>query len=334
MQVPRVHAGIIATEHIGHNDLRRDRTGGAQRQVEHRPQVLLELRRRGPLDGPVPAVVRPHRQLVDQQRPTRCLEQLHRQQAGDIQFGGELQRQPLGLAGPAGGQPRRRRQHLVADAVALDGLHDRVDGGLAVRGAGDQHGQFPVEADVLLGEHRDRVGQHLRRLVRRLAHPHPAPVVAAADRLQHHRPARLRGERRHPRRAGNRRVARAGHAETGQPLPHRQLVLGVAQRGRARADRRRAFQRGQMLAGDVLVVEGDHVALRGEGQQVGQGCVVPDPHPGADLRGAVARRAGQHPEPDAEADRRLAAHPRQLARADHPHHGGRWPPLGLIRHAP
>ena len=42
--------------------------GRAQRVVEHGPQVLLELRGPGALDGPVAGVVRPHRQLVDQQR--------------------------------------------------------------------------------------------------------------------------------------------------------------------------------------------------------------------------------------------------------------------------
>ena len=89
-----------------------------------------------------------------------------------------------------------------------------------------------------------------------------------------------------------------------------------------------------MLSGNVLVVERDHIAVRGERQQLGQGRVVPDPHVGADLRGAVERRVRKHPELDAEADRRLAGHPGQLARADHPHHGGRWPPSRLTRHAP
>src|SRR5215470_19933954 len=67
MEVAGVHVGIGATENIRHNDLRRDRPGGAKGQVQDGPQVLLELRRHGPLDGPVPAVVRAHGQLVDQQ---------------------------------------------------------------------------------------------------------------------------------------------------------------------------------------------------------------------------------------------------------------------------
>src|SRR5262252_3252932 len=199
MQVAPVHAGIGTTKDIRHNDLRRDRTGSAQRKVQDGPQVLLELRCRGPLDGPVPAVVRPHGQLVDQQQPLAArFEQLHREQPGHVQLGGELEREPLGLARLADRQPRRGRQHLVADPVALDGLHDRVDDALAVRRPGGQHGQLPVEVDVLLREHRDAMAEHLRRLVRRLAYPYPAPVVAAADRLEHHRPAGPGGEFRDP----------------------------------------------------------------------------------------------------------------------------------------
>jgi len=89
-----------------------------------------------------------------------------------------------------------------------------------------------------------------------------------------------------------------------------------------------------MRAGNVLMVERDHVAAGGEREHVVPAGVVPDLHVGADLGRAVGRRAGQDPEPDAEADRRLAGHPGQLAGADHAHHGNRWPPTGLISHAP
>ena len=100
------------------------------------------------------------------------------------------------------------------------------------------------------------------------------------------------------------------------------------------ADRHRPLQRGQVLAGNVLVVEGDDVAPAGEREQVVQPGVVTHLHVGADLGRAVARRAREHPEPDAEADRRLAGHPRELACADHPHHGGQRPTLRFTRHAP
>ena len=126
------------------------------------------------------------------------------------------ERQPLGFARLPDRQPRRGCEHLVADPVALHGLHDRVDGALAVRRAGHQRGQLPVESDVLLGEHRDGVAEHRRRLVRRAAYPHAAAVVAAGDRLEHDRPAapaaRIpspRPDRRPARNAGRARRARS-----------------------------------------------------------------------------------------------------------------------------
>jgi hypothetical protein len=77
----------------------------------------------------------------------------------------------------------------------------------------------------------------------------------------------------------------------------------------------------------MLMVEGQHVALAGEREQVGQRGVVPDHGADADQRRAVGRRLSQHPEADAEADRRLAGHPRELAR---PHHADHRRPRALL----
>src|SRR5262249_56037449 len=86
------------------------------------------------------------------------------------------------------------------------------------------------------------------------------------------------GEGRHLGQAGDRRVTRAGHAQAGQSLAHRQLVLGVVQSTRARADRHHLLQRGQVRAGNVFVVERDHVAAGGEREQVVPAGIVPDLH--------------------------------------------------------
>ena len=53
--------------------------GRAQWQIEHGAQVVLELRRHRPLNGPVPRVVRSGRDLVDQQPAIGRPEQLHGQ---------------------------------------------------------------------------------------------------------------------------------------------------------------------------------------------------------------------------------------------------------------
>jgi hypothetical protein len=140
---------------------------------------------------------------------------------------------------------------------------------------------------------------------------------------------------------------RAGDAEPGQPLAHHQLVLGQPQRGAARPDLDpRLLKRGQVIAGHLLVIEGQHVAAGRERAQVGQGTVIPHLGPGADLRGAVVGRIGQYGEADAEADGGLRGHPGQLAGAHHAHHGSargqrtprNWPArsrqVGGIGHAP
>ena len=86
----------IAAEDVRHGGSGDGQGGRAERQVEDGPQVLLELGGPRALNGPVPAVVRAHGQLVDQQAG-RGLEQLDRQQAGHIQFGRDPQRQGLRL---------------------------------------------------------------------------------------------------------------------------------------------------------------------------------------------------------------------------------------------
>jgi len=160
------------------------------------------------------------------------------------------------------------------------------------------------------------------------------------------------GERIRPtlgliRGGSDRRVLRAGDPAGGEPLPHGPLVLGEPERGRAGPDCRGGpGQPGQRRGGHLLVVERDHVAAGREGGQVIRAAVVADPGALADQGGAVGRAGGQDPEPDAQAGRRLAGHPGQLARADHADHGyrparrggrlrrRRGGDLGLITHAP
>ena len=57
---------MLAAQDVGHHRPRRPGARVAQRQVEHGPQVLLELAGDGAVHRPVAAVVRPHGQLVDE----------------------------------------------------------------------------------------------------------------------------------------------------------------------------------------------------------------------------------------------------------------------------
>src|SRR5450830_851696 len=87
--------GQLAPEHVGHDGPAGGRCRLAERQVEDRTQVLLELARDGAVDGPVPRVVRAHRELVDQdtrwvaRSRRRDLEELDREDTRDVEADGD-----------------------------------------------------------------------------------------------------------------------------------------------------------------------------------------------------------------------------------------------------
>ena len=66
----------------------------------------------------------------------------------------------------------------------------------------------------------------------------------------------------------------------------------------------------------LLVVEGHHVATFGEPLQRLEVGLVADLGAGHDLGGAVRAVAGQHPQRDAELDRRTGHHAGELTTAD------------------
>ena len=244
-------SGRVAAEHVGHHRDRRGQRGEPSGRSRTARRCCSNCEVPAPSMPPVPGVVRPHGQLVDQQAARR-LEQLDGQHPGDAELFGQAQRElaaprpPRPGDGPAPGRSPRGRCRPAA--------RSRPPGTRRPGRAGSarQHRQLPVEVDVLLGEQpADPPGapsQHRLGLRRRLADPHAPAVVAAADRLEHHRPARPRRTRsRRPRSATAR--PRAGHASPVSRSPHTQLVLGH-QRGRARPDRHAGVgQRGQMSAG-------------------------------------------------------------------------------------
>ena len=67
----------------------------------------------------------------------------------------------------------------------------------------------------------------------------------------------------------------------------------------------------------VLVVEGHDVAAAGELAQVVEVVVPAEAHVAHGLRRALLDRGGQHPQADAEGDRRLLHHAGELTAADH-----------------
>jgi hypothetical protein len=154
--------GVGAAEHVGHHRDRRAQRRRTQRQVGDGAQVVLELAGDRTLDAPVPGVVRPHGELVDDDLPVRALHQLHGQDADDPEFVGDAATQRLEGRGARGVEAGCGGGRLVADPVALDRLGHRVGDRLPAGPASDQHRQFPGERDELLGDD-DGVGRRVRR---------------------------------------------------------------------------------------------------------------------------------------------------------------------------
>ena len=305
------------------------RRGVPERVVQHGPQVLLELRRPGALDGPVARVVRPHGQLVHDQPAAVHFEQFHGEDADTSSSVAIRMASCWACTARSGAQAGRRRQHLDADAVALHGLHDRVRRDLPPRRPGDHRGQLAPQPHPLLDDELDPGGQQAVR-------PRPGrrgstPRDRRTRRGPPWRPPAGRRPRRRsrprPRRGRHRPPGRHGHAERGQPLPHGPLVLGEPQRVRAAAAPRRPRPpaRGCARAGTCSwsnVTTSQPLANR---RSASRSVWCADHGVGGDQRGAVVGRRGQHAQRLAERDGGLVRHAGELAAAHHADDGQTGP---------
>ena len=176
------HTGILLrAEDVGHDRNRGQRLSGAERQVQHGPQMLLELGGHAPVLCPVSGVVRAHGQLVDRDvltdvcpRGTRGRgnnvprillsgkgKKLHRQDSGDTEFSGNLNTYLHGMFRQLRREVRGRRESLSTDTVALYRLGHRPCLDLTGRAAGNEHGQFTSQSHLFF-RHQCRVsGQKL-----------------------------------------------------------------------------------------------------------------------------------------------------------------------------
>ena len=91
-----VQVGNRTAENIHHHGPVLAGTRIAQRPVQHRPQVVLELRGVGTFDAPVSGVVRAHGEFVDDQ-PSVGVEELDRQHPDDAEFLRDPQRERFSL---------------------------------------------------------------------------------------------------------------------------------------------------------------------------------------------------------------------------------------------
>ena len=140
----------VRAEHVGHHRHRCDRAGEAEWVVQHGPQVLFELTGDRAVHGPVSGVVRPHGQLVDHQCAIEGLEKFDGEHTNDAQLISDPQRQLLGGSSQLIGQPGRGRQHGDADALALNGFHDRPGCALSQWRARHQSREFTAHRHPFL----------------------------------------------------------------------------------------------------------------------------------------------------------------------------------------
>lgn len=145
-----------------------------------------------------------------------------------------------------------------------------------MRGADDIGRQLAGEVDLLLGQDGHPGAERLGGLLGGSYDPDTLAVIAAAYRLEDHREALALGrEARHVLGVGDDAVPWAGHADRVQLRPHHPLVLGVHQSiGTGPDGDAVGLQCPQVLGGDVLMIEGDHIAATGEGTQRVQIAVV------------------------------------------------------------
>ena len=239
--------------------------------------------------------------------PRGGVEHLDRQHAGDVEALGDAQRGLLRGQRVVLGD-RRRRDDLAADAVDLHGLDDRVDRRLAVRAARDEHRQLagerrPAPRPAARSPPAEPVGGLARPcsttrtplpsypprgVFRTTGQPTSSPNAAQRGRVVHHPPSA--GTAR-PSSVSRARITDLSWACTSASGPGRTTTpLGL--------------QGAQVLGRHVLVVEGEHVAALGERVQRLEVVSSPISVPGTTWAALSCGVAGQHPQRDAELDRR------------------------------
>jgi putative flippase GtrA len=323
--VSAVDLGRLATQHVHHDCPAVMRDRGAKGQIQYGAQVIFELRSNGAIDSPVGGVVRPHRQLVDQQPSVSGFEQFDGEDPNNVQSVSDPQRNLLRLKRAVIWQSRCWSDNFDADPIGLNRLDDRICNGLAVWRPGDDGGQLPGVVHELLSQNRDVSKKRPAdlRITLRTDDPDTLAVVPSANCLEHDGPPddlRRKGGGRV--RVINNPVSGALDADLVQASPHGTFVLGVDERLRGRSDRDPGIrQPAQVLRGHVFVVEGEDVGGLRERGEVLVCPLVPNNRPRDYLGGGRIRRLTQHGQPYAQADRGRLHHPSQLAAPDYADHG-------------
>ena len=314
---PRGIAPVGWPDDVDGDDGGRGESAGSERPVEHGAEVLLELGGHAALDRVVAGVMGPERELVDDQSAAR-LEQLDREDAGRVDRVGYLERKRSRAVGELW-LDRGGSEDLAAHAIALDRLDDGIGDAFSASRTGDENRELAFELQPGLEEQSARV--LLQRLrggpCVRQREDTPA-VITAAWGLGDERPAVDARESREivPRTRMDERRDRK--AEPRERVASVDLVLGKALRGSGRSEPDPiGLERGEMLGSDPLVVEGDDVGAGRERPQVVESVRGAHDEHGARAHGRFGGVSRENAQPNAERDRRLVGHARELAGTDH-----------------
>ena len=297
--------------------------GGPERQVEHGPHVVLELRRDRALHRPVARVVGSGRHLVDQQPAARPeeLDGHDADAAGDL---GHLLAEGRGGLEDVGVQPSRH-EHLPADPAHLGRLHRRP-GRRRARGAPGHHdGQLGVEREQLLDDDlASNAVEHGRGLRSIGDGPHALAVVAAPGRLHHDGPAVRGGEaprRRRARRGPPPRRGRRGRARPPRRARSRMRALSTASSSVAAPGRTTAPCAASSATSSRSTCSWSKVRTSqrsGERAEIGGHEGRAEHHLGRHVAGGIVGALGQDRHGEAQRAGRLTGHAGQLASADEP----------------
>jgi hypothetical protein len=183
--VGRARAPRLA-EQVGHGRGGRLGLDRAQRQAADRAHLLLELAGRVGVDRQMAGVVRPRRELVDDQLTAGEREQLHAQHPDHVEPLQHSARDRERLAPRARIHPRRPQRH-VQDVVGMGVLEGLVQDHAAVHPARSDHGDLALEGHPAL-QHGALPAQRapgLRQLGRPGHPPLALAVVAPGSGLEH-----------------------------------------------------------------------------------------------------------------------------------------------------
>lgn len=328
---------FVGSQHIGHGGNRSQWLSRAQRQVQDRTQVLLELRGYTAVLGPVAGVVRAHGQLIDRDVLVRThtrrargggddrssilrrgkSKELDGQHTGHSELGGNLDAYLHSVLSKFWRKVRGGRESLGTNAIALHGLGNRPCLGLTGGAARHEHRQLAGQVHLLF-RHERRIGSK-KLLYQRLEflsrwEPHAVAVVAAAAGFEAHTSVdELRKSTCILHRLDGSKARHRG-AQFRKLLAHEQLVLRVKECGRLGLDVVGGVdKRAHMLRRHVLVFKGHSIGTFGRLRQHLIVVIVTKNDVRNDLRGGLARLGGQEAQVDIELSGGRLHHARELA---------------------